>query len=504
MNSRIWSVGLVAILLTGTAVWGATQRSPTSETRSKHRHGSPSSQVQLALPPLLSYIPTYFEHVKPILERSCIGCHSAGNIAPFSLENPEKVVALARTMQKAVQNKTMPPITAGGSTPALLHDKRLTDNEIAIIANWAWAGAPLGKVLNTTTAAPSSQVKRVPDLVLTPKSEFLPEKNLTDEYRCFVFDPKLTERRFMNAYNLLPGNKKIVHHVIIFQIDKTKASAVQQLENKQVDGRLGYPCFGGPGSGLGIPNIVGVWAPGQDSVNYPKGTGTQIEAGDVLVLQVHYNLLAGHGADQSKAELFFAPVGTPTKRMNSSLVLAPVEIPCAGAYPTDPTDPCHRDAAYARAERLGDGDAVRFKNPAFSSFCGSPIESFTSGSKGQTVNKCTFPFRVAPDSKLSIYGMLGHMHLLGQAVKLELIRGNTAQTILDIPKWDFHWQSSYWLEKPMNLQNGDQVRITCQFNNTPEVQPEINGTRVKPRYTVWGEGTVDEMCLGILQIGPQP
>ncbi len=491
-------MGLVTVVLAGGVVWGATQNNGASETRSKHGHKMPIVQQQTQ-PPLLSYVPKYYEHVKPIFDRSCVGCHSAGNIAPFALETAAQVAPMARTIQKAVQSKYMPPVTAGGSTPAIWHDKRLSPDEIAIIANWAWAGAPLGKIV--ATQAVSSSQKRQPDMVLTPKSEFLPDASLTDEYRCFIFDPKLSESRFMNAYNIVPANKKIVHHVVIFQIDKSKAEGAVQLENKTTDGRLGYPCFGGPGNNLGTPNIVGVWAPGQGSVDYPAGTGTQINPGDVLVLQLHYKLLGGKGSDQSKAELYFAPKEAPIKRLNSGIILAPVEIPCLGAYPTDPSDPCHRDAAYARAARLGDGTSALFKNPIFVNFCGSTVEQFTSGSAGKVTNKCTFPMRLAADSKLAIYGMLGHMHLLGQAIKLELIRENKSQTILEIPRWDFHWQSSYWLEKPIDLQNGDQVRVTCQYDNAPEVQPEIGGTRVKPRYTVWGEGTVDEMCLGILQIG---
>lgn len=480
------------------AVWGATQKSALGETR--HGHGMPGLEAK-TLPPLLPYIPSYYQHVKPILERSCVGCHSAGNIAPFSLDNPEQAVKLARTIQKAVQTKYMPPVTAGGATPALLHDKRLTNDEIAIIANWAWAGAPLGKLGSASQAAPST-AKRSPDMVLTPKSEFLPDATLTDEYRCFIFDPKLTEPRFMNAYNIVPSNKKVVHHVVIFQIDKTKAQAATALETNQNDGRLGYPCFGGPGNNLGRPNIVGVWAPGQGAVDYPTGTGTQLEPGDVLVMQIHYNLTSANGQDQSKAELYFAPKAASTKRMNSSIIIAPVEIPCAGAYPTSVSDPCNRDAAYTRAERSGDGTAALFKNPLLLNFCGGSLDKLTTGSSGtDIIVKCQFPLRLAADRQVSIYGMLGHMHLLGQSVKLELIRGSTTQTILEIPKWDFHWQSSYWLEQPMPLENGDQVRVTCSYNNTAEAQPEIGGSRVKPRYTVWGEGTTDEMCLGILQIG---
>ena len=72
---------------------------------------------------------------------------------------------------------------------------------------------------------------------------------------------------------------------------------------------------------------------------------------------------------------------------------------------------------------------------------------------------------------------------------------------LDIPHWDFHWQSSYWLRDPVRLRSGDTVRVTCKYDNRPERQPEVGGQRTKPRYVVWGEGTLDEMCLTIAQVG---
>jgi hypothetical protein len=89
-----------------------------------------------------------------------------------------------------------------------------------------------------------------------------------------------------------------------------------------------------------------------------------------------------------------------------------------------------------------------------------------------------------------IYGVAGHMHLRGVDIRLELNPGTpNAQTLLHIPHWDFHWQDAYYLEHPVDANAGDTVRVSCRFDNAQS-----------KRYIIWGEGTTDEMCLGILQV----
>jgi hypothetical protein len=89
-----------------------------------------------------------------------------------------------------------------------------------------------------------------------------------------------------------------------------------------------------------------------------------------------------------------------------------------------------------------------------------------------------------------IYGVAGHMHLRGVDIKLELNPGTPhAQTLLHIPRWDFHWQDAYYLEHPVDANTGDTIRVSCRFDNSKS-----------KRYVLWGEGTTDEMCLGLLQV----
>ncbi|HJS49422.1 MAG TPA: hypothetical protein VJ745_03795, partial [Gaiellaceae bacterium] len=100
----------------------------------------------------------------------------------------------------------------------------------------------------------------------------------------------------------------------------------------------------------------------------------------------------------------------------------------------------------------------------------------------------------------TIHIAAGHMHLLGASIRLELNPGTPrARVLLDIPRWDFHWQNAYTLAKPVRAEPGDVVRVTCRHDVHKRMHGE-HGIPKTPRYILWGEGTTDEMCLGLLQV----
>jgi hypothetical protein len=92
------------------------------------------------------------------------------------------------------------------------------------------------------------------------------------------------------------------------------------------------------------------------------------------------------------------------------------------------------------------------------------------------------------------------MHLLGKSIRLELNPGTSAaRVLLDIPNWDFHWQNAYMLEQPVDAKPGDVLRVTCRYEPARRNHGG-HGIPKTPRYVLWGEGTTDEMCLGLLQV----
>ncbi|MFN3266020.1 MAG: hypothetical protein ACK41E_04185 [Deinococcales bacterium] len=472
------------------------QNSLVSETRTVHGHGLKFTQMQQTQPPLLSYVPTYYRDVQPILDKNCVACHVSGGIAPFALDNPKDAAQYARDSQFAVQQKRMPPWMPGGESPKFKNETKLSDNDIAVIANWAWAGAPLGKTADAKPRVlPNSRIENA-DVVMDIGKEFTPNPNYSDEYRCFIADPKQETERFITGYDIVAGNKKLVHHVIIFTVEAHLVPELRKLE-QAADGRGGYECFGGPGTpirlgggsgGLGF-SIMGNWVPGSSGgVKYPEGMGIRLRPGAVLVLQVHYNLLGGTGSDRTVAKLNFAPKGAKITALSSSLFLSPVEIACPSGVSSDPKNSCSREAAYKSVEAYQEPELTNaLKSGLLLTYCQNKVKH----ENGITTTSCDF--NVSSDR--DILSVQGHMHLLGKAIKLEINPSTKRRVILDIPRWDFHWQTGYWLETPMSVKKGDVVRLTCTWDNSAENQPYLGGKQLEPRYVVWGEGTRDEMCL---------
>jgi len=99
---------------------------------------------------------------------------------------------------------------------------------------------------------------------------------------------------------------------------------------------------------------------------------------------------------------------------------------------------------------------------------------------------------------MTVYAALGHMHLLGRSIKIELNPGTTeAQTLLDVSLFNFDDQKLQPLPVPVYLKPGDMVRVTCTHDATLRRQlPQLR--KLPPRYVIWGDGTSDEMCLGLL------
>ena len=102
---------------------------------------------------------------------------------------------------------------------------------------------------------------------------------------------------------------------------------------------------------------------------------------------------------------------------------------------------------------------------------------------------------------LRIYGVAGHMHLRGVDIRIDLNPGTpTARVLLHIPHWHFHWQDAYYLEQPVDTSPGRHHPRHLSIRQLGQAQPVVKGRRLAPRYVLWGEGTTDEMCLGLFQV----
>ena len=192
----------------------------------------------------------------------------------------------------------------------------------------------------------------------------------TDDYRCFLLDPKVAQDSYITGFNVLPGNPQVVHHVIMFRVPADKVATAEAKDAETPD--EGWTCFGGAGlggePGGGAPGQggnplddapwLGAWAPGGSEQVYAKGFGEPLDRGSRIVMQVHYNLLKGKSPDVSAAELRLAPKSASMKALQTQLFPAPVEMPCREQYADGPL--CARTASLADAKkRFGDGPARR-------------------------------------------------------------------------------------------------------------------------------------------------
>lgn len=314
----------------------------------------------------------------------------------------------------------------------------------------------------------------------------------TDDYRCFLLDPKVKEDSIIRSVEFIPQRRNYVHHAIIFRVtDADIAEAV--IADKSGNG---WPCFGGTSLGGMLSTFItspwiSSWAPGRGKDIAPTGYGTPFKKGERFVLQVHYNLLAATDGkietDQSKIIMeTVSAKGSKIKQLQLELFAAPVELAC----PPGITGPLcdRRQSLMDLASRTGAASAVQAVG--LNILCGQnpnrPTPSLTSRCD-KVMNKYFSIVTAGP-----------HMHLLGRSLKLTLNPGReNEKIILDVTNYNFDDQSSVNLQTPIAVNPGDTIRVECTFDPTLRQKiPQLKS--LEPRYVTWGEGSSDEMCLGVL------
>ena len=310
----------------------------------------------------------------------------------------------------------------------------------------------------------------------------------TDDYRCFLLDPDLPEDAWLTGTNIVPGNPDVVHHVILFRVDAALAAAAEAEDAASPD--PGWTCFGGMGLEGEFDNLddaswLGAWAPGGRETLVTKGYGIPLDRDTRIVMQVHYNLLAGSSPDRSATQIRWRPrAGSDLRQVHTVLVPAPVELPCRPERSSGPL--CTHDASVEDAKaRFGEGPG-QVAN-LLHLLCGTQVVATDTTSCTRSLQR-----------GMTILGAAGHMHLLGRWLTITANPDTPRETeLLDIPLWNFDDQAAVPIT-PIHLDAGDTVRVTCHHDQSMRDRlPALEGAEEK--YVVWAEGTTDEMCLGILQ-----
>jgi hypothetical protein len=355
-----------------------------------------------------------------------------------------------------------------------------------------------GRGGHSSGPAPKSQPLRAGERFMElampePYTPSAPYGTGTDDYRCFLLDPALETPAFVTGVNVLPGNLDVVHHVILFRVPPGDVAAAEDKDAAE-DGQ-GWTCFGGTGldaelgGGLERAPWIGAWAPGGGESMLAGDIGIPLEPGSRIIMQVHYNLLAGSAADVSSTQLRLAPGDADLAPLETMLLPGPVELPCRPEHADGPL--CDREAAVADVlDRFG--PSAGWMVSGLQLLCGGS----STGIRAGEVQHCDRRVRTS----MTVRAAAGHMHLLGREIKVEANPGRPdARTLLDVPVWNFDDQGAVPLSRPAEVQAGDTLRVTCRHSQElRDLLPAFEGQ--PDRYVVWGDGTTDEMCLGILLV----
>jgi hypothetical protein len=340
-------------------------------------------------------------------------------------------------------------------------DARLDESTIQMLSDWHAAGAPEG---DPATAAPLPEPPSL-DLETVTSTHSMGgsvtidrQGSSSDFFHCLSFDPQLTEDAYLDAFQVLPGNASVVHHVLIYT-DETAESA-------SAYGPSGVRENCGGGTGLAGTKLIGAWVPGSLPERFPAGVSARLPAGARLVFNVHYH----------------ATGGGPEVDDSTAIALH------YGASPTEWT---------ARFDLVGAPASGTIDDPPFFIPAGEQAHE-------ESVTWAVPDFGAGAEVRL--FEIANHMHLVGVDMKTTLSSGGGDQCLLQTPAWDFGWQRIYKYDVDIGsaprVSAGDQVRVQCVYNNSlgnPHLAEGLISEGLEAPVDVSvGEGTLDEMCLAAI------
>ena len=248
----------------------------------------------------------------PIVFQHCTQCHREGEVAPFPLLSHADVKKRPQTV--GTGDGFMPPWK---SKPAreFVGERRLTADEIAVLARWAAAGAPEGDPADAPPAPKfvDGWTLGEPDLIVTMPEPFSIPAEGRDIYRNFVLPLSIPEGKYIKALEYRPGNRTVVHHAA-FALETSSKSRERDAADPApgFEGSLVIP-------GQIFPGALAAWAPGRDPMPLPAGFSLPWPAGADLILQLH--LHPSGKPETERSTIGFYLTDEPPQRSMGDLVL---------------------------------------------------------------------------------------------------------------------------------------------------------------------------------------
>ncbi|MCE9605401.1 MAG: redoxin domain-containing protein [Planctomycetia bacterium] len=418
---------------------------------------------ELQLPPverkLAAKTLTYHDDAAKIIHKRCVSCHYPGGIGPFELSTFESVRDEAATIRREVAYQRMPPWHADDSRGLAIEDvQALTDEERRTIIDWIDQGLARQKsgeaewlVAGTPPAVPLALPKLPkpgeftigsgkPDYVVRMPKPFMVKASSVVEYQYFWVPNDLNEDRYIQALELLPGNRRVVHHMQAFLISKKQrpADTTKPLSGAfmmaKVNGYGGKDCW-----------RIGSYTPGDQysARTFAPDEGVHFPAGFDLVFEIHYTSIDEDATDRSSVGIVWRKNSQPpAKLIADQLFLRPRNIDIEPHAP------------HTRTEWL----------PYFK-------------------------------QNVLLIDVRPHMHLRGGDAQLTVVYPDGREELLVVvPAFDFNWQRRYLFREPVRLPAGSTLKFVGHWDNT-----RLNPNNPNPESRVlFGEESTDEMSnLGV-------
>jgi hypothetical protein len=376
---------------------------------------------------------TFNHDIAPVIYRNCTYCHRPGEAAPFSLLCYRDAEKKGKTIAKVTSAHIMPPWKAEAASYAYRDERRLTDEQIALIQTWVKEGMPEGDPAEKPEPPKFASGWQLgePDLVVEMPSAYHVPADGPDIYRNIAVATGLAEDKWMTAIDMRPSARAVVHHVLYFADPSGHSHERQQGQE---------PGFGGMRAGNATVHLGG-WAVGGQPAFFPEGLALRIPKGSDLVVQYHFHPTGKPEVEKSLLGLYFA-------KKAPDRTLARIQMP-----------------------------------PHYSLFSGLDIPA---GQKDFVIRD-TYTLPVAVDG----VGVSAHAHYLAKQLKMTAtLPGGEVKTLLWIKDWDFAWQDKYYFKQFVSLPTGTRLDAEIHWDNSAD---NPHNPSNPPIHVTWGEESKDEM-----------
>ncbi len=165
--------------------------------------------------------PTFARDIAPVVYQNCTPCHHLGGAGPFSLLTYQDVKKHAPQIADVTRRRYMPPWLPEPGYGVFQDERRLSDAQIRLIADWVRAGAPQGTASETPPrpSFPDGWQLGPPDLMLQAARPFTMPASGPDVFWNFVFSPNVKARRYVRAIEIRPGGvsgSRNIHHANVW------------------------------------------------------------------------------------------------------------------------------------------------------------------------------------------------------------------------------------------------------------------------------------------------